>query len=157
MGATDHLAYPGDGEGPLRQIILSAYEIDRCAVSNDDFAAFVDATGYRTESEVLGWSFVFARTSARTTSRPPAPPPTLPGGGKSRARPGAIPKVHRPASPTALTILSSTSVGTTPSHTPVGPARRSPLRPNGSEPPAADLSPSPTPGATNSPPAESTV
>ena len=60
MGATDHLAYPGDGEGPLRQITLNAYEIDRCAVSNDDFAAFVDATGYRTESEVLGWSFVFA-------------------------------------------------------------------------------------------------
>lgn len=60
MGATDHLAYPGDGEGPLRQITLSAYEIDRCTVSNHDFAAFIDAAGYRTESEVLGWSFVFA-------------------------------------------------------------------------------------------------
>ncbi|MDE2745542.1 MAG: formylglycine-generating enzyme family protein [Chloroflexota bacterium] len=60
MGAVDDLAYPGDGEGPLREIELSAYEIDACAVSNSDFASFVDATGYRTESESIGWSFVFA-------------------------------------------------------------------------------------------------
>ena len=60
MGSVDELSYPGDGEGPLREIELSAYEIDACAVSNADFAAFVDDTGYRTESELLGWSFVFA-------------------------------------------------------------------------------------------------
>ncbi len=60
MGSVDALSYPGDGEGPLREIKLSAYEIDACAVSNADFAAFVDSTGYRTESELIGWSFVFA-------------------------------------------------------------------------------------------------
>lgn len=60
MGSIDELAYPGDGEGPLREIELTAFEIDACAVSNADFAAFVDATGYRTESELIGWSFVFA-------------------------------------------------------------------------------------------------
>ena len=60
MGSVDHLSYPGDGEGPLRDIQLTAYEIDACAVSNADFAAFADDTGYRTESEQIGWSFVFA-------------------------------------------------------------------------------------------------
>ena len=60
MGSVDHLAYPGDGEGPLRSVELSAFEIDIHAVSNEDFAAFVADTGYRTESEELGWSFVFA-------------------------------------------------------------------------------------------------
>lgn len=60
MGSVDHLSYPGDGEGPLRQIALISYEIDACAVSNADFAAFVDDSGYRTESELIGWSFVFA-------------------------------------------------------------------------------------------------
>ena len=60
MGSVDHLAYPGDGEGPLREIDLSAFEIDTCAVSNADFATFVEDTGFQTESELLGWSFVFA-------------------------------------------------------------------------------------------------
>ena len=60
MGSVDELSYPGDGEGPLREVTLSAYEIDVCTVSSADFAAFVDATGYLTESERIGWSFVFA-------------------------------------------------------------------------------------------------
>ena len=60
MGSTDRYAYPGDGEGPLRTISLSAFAISSCAVSNTAFAAFVAATGYRTESERSGWSFVFA-------------------------------------------------------------------------------------------------
>ncbi len=60
MGSVDELSYPGDGEGPLREVTLSAYEIDVCAVSNQDFAVFVEATGYETESERIGWSFVFA-------------------------------------------------------------------------------------------------
>lgn len=60
MGSVDDLAYPGDGEGPLRQVELSAFEIDVHAVTNEDFAAFVADTGYRTDSERMGWSFVFA-------------------------------------------------------------------------------------------------
>ena len=60
MGADDDLSYPGDGEGPLRTVELGAFEIDACAVTNEEFAAFVEATGYTTESERLGWSFVFA-------------------------------------------------------------------------------------------------
>ena len=60
MGSDDHLAYPDDGEAPVREVETSAYWIDACAVSNADFAAFVDETGYGSEAERFGWSFVFA-------------------------------------------------------------------------------------------------
>lgn len=72
-----------DGEGPLRTVTLSPYFIDRYSVTNEgnfqlfhflylvetnisfihlylsDFQKFVDTTGYVTESEHFGWSFVF--------------------------------------------------------------------------------------------------
>ncbi len=50
---------PGDGEGPRRRIQLSGCRIDTTAVTNAQFAAFVDATGHQTEAERAGWSFVF--------------------------------------------------------------------------------------------------
>jgi len=49
-----------DGEGPPHAIELAPFWIDACAVSNADFAAFVDETGRVTEAERFGWSFVFA-------------------------------------------------------------------------------------------------
>ena len=60
MGSADPLAYPDDGEGPVRRATIDPYRIDRCAVTNARFAAFVAATGYVTEAERFGWSFVFA-------------------------------------------------------------------------------------------------
>ena len=60
MGSDDRWAYPADGEGPVRRISVSPFWVDRYAVSNARFAAFVEATGYRTEAEHYGWSFVFA-------------------------------------------------------------------------------------------------
>ena len=59
MGSEDQFAYPDDGEGPVREVETSAYRIDACAVSNADFAAFVDDSGFVTEAERFGWSFVF--------------------------------------------------------------------------------------------------
>ena len=50
---------PADGEGPARRVRLDAYRIDPHAVSNRRFAAFVEATGYRTDAERFGWSMVF--------------------------------------------------------------------------------------------------
>ncbi len=38
---------------------LAPFQIDAFPVTNQDFAAFVDATGYLTEAERFGWSFVF--------------------------------------------------------------------------------------------------
>jgi formylglycine-generating enzyme len=59
MGSDDPAAHPMDGEGPVRPVLLSPFEIDAVCVSNRRFARFVEATGYRTASEVFGWSFVF--------------------------------------------------------------------------------------------------
>jgi sulfatase modifying factor 1 len=60
MGSVDPLAYREDGEGPVHEVLLRPFAIDCYAVSNDRFAAFVDATGYLTDAERWGWSFVFA-------------------------------------------------------------------------------------------------
>ncbi|HET6628070.1 MAG TPA: formylglycine-generating enzyme family protein [Nocardioidaceae bacterium] len=60
MGNDSALSYPADGEGPVREVSTGAFWIDACAVSNTDFDRFVRRTGYRTEAERSGWSFVFA-------------------------------------------------------------------------------------------------
>lgn len=49
----------GDGETPRHAVALSAFSIDATTVTNDAFAAFVDATGYVTDAEDLGVSAVF--------------------------------------------------------------------------------------------------
>jgi formylglycine-generating enzyme required for sulfatase activity len=51
MGGQDHLAYPGDGEGPVRRVRVDGFRIDDCAVSNEQFARFAAATGHVTEAE----------------------------------------------------------------------------------------------------------
>jgi formylglycine-generating enzyme required for sulfatase activity len=40
-------------------VLLDPFYVDICPVTNAQFQEFVQATGYRTESEQLGWSFVF--------------------------------------------------------------------------------------------------
>jgi len=59
MGSEDRFAYPADGEGPVHDVRLRAFRIDRHAVSNDLFATFTEATGHVTDAERWGWSFVF--------------------------------------------------------------------------------------------------
>ena len=59
MGSESPDAFPTDGEGPLRQVSLTAFYISKFAVTNEQFAEFVRKTGYRTEAERFGWSFVF--------------------------------------------------------------------------------------------------
>ena len=59
MGDDSVWAYPGDGEAPVHDVELAAFRIDRYAVTNDAFAAFVDATAWTTDAERYGWSFVF--------------------------------------------------------------------------------------------------
>jgi formylglycine-generating enzyme len=60
MGSDGPEAVPGDGEGPVREVVVEPFAIDAYCVSNDRFAAFVAETGYVTDAERLGWSFVFA-------------------------------------------------------------------------------------------------
>jgi formylglycine-generating enzyme required for sulfatase activity len=59
MGSEDTEAVPGDGEGPVREVAVEAFAIDAHCVSNQRFAAFVDATGHVTDAERYAWSFVF--------------------------------------------------------------------------------------------------
>src|SRR5579884_1785647 len=59
MGTDSEEGFPADGEGPVREVFVDPFYIDIYPVTNERFAEFVKATGYRTESERLGWSFVF--------------------------------------------------------------------------------------------------
>ncbi|SDL01128.1 formylglycine-generating enzyme family protein [Streptomyces indicus] len=61
MGTEDADANPGDGEGPVREVTVAPFAIDAYALTNARFAAFVEQTGYRTEAESFGWSYVFAK------------------------------------------------------------------------------------------------
>lgn len=60
MGSTDERADPADGEAPVHLVQLAPFVVDAVTVSNDRFATFVAATGYSTDAERAGWSFVFA-------------------------------------------------------------------------------------------------
>lgn len=59
MGAEGPQVNPSDGEGPVRPVDLDPFRIDAVTVTNAAFTSFVDATGYVTEAERFGWSFVF--------------------------------------------------------------------------------------------------
>jgi formylglycine-generating enzyme len=59
MGTDYAEGFPGDGEGPVHEVSLRAFAIDRYPVTNRRFREFVQATGYKTEAEMFGWSFVF--------------------------------------------------------------------------------------------------
>ena len=43
----------------MREVCVDSFWVDRFAVSNEDFAEFIEATAYATEAERFGWSFVF--------------------------------------------------------------------------------------------------
>ncbi len=56
---TDDPTFPSDGEGPVREVTLPPFWIEPFAVTNAQFAEFVEETGYQTEAERFGWSYVF--------------------------------------------------------------------------------------------------
>lgn len=59
MGDSSGAANIADGEEPRRRISIEGFSIDVTTVTNDDFARFVAATGYRTDAERFGVSAVF--------------------------------------------------------------------------------------------------
>jgi sulfatase modifying factor 1 len=70
MGSESRDGFPADGEAPVRQITISPFRISSYAVTNAEFKLFVEATGYITEAERFGWSFVFhLLCSEQTTQR----------------------------------------------------------------------------------------
>ena len=68
MGSGDR-RFPEDGEGPVRPVTLSTFAIACHAVSNLQFGDFVRATGYTTDAERFGWSFVFSGLLSEKTKR----------------------------------------------------------------------------------------
>jgi formylglycine-generating enzyme required for sulfatase activity len=59
MGTEDKEGFPADGEGPIREVTIDPFYMDRHPVTNEQFREFVQATGYKSEAEQYGWSFVF--------------------------------------------------------------------------------------------------
>jgi sulfatase modifying factor 1 len=59
MGTDDDIGFPEDGENPTREVTIDPFYIDQHAVTNAEFLQFVRDTGYTTEAEEFGWSFVF--------------------------------------------------------------------------------------------------
>ncbi|MFJ6463041.1 formylglycine-generating enzyme family protein [Streptomyces sp. NPDC091387] len=88
MGGEDEDAFPDDGEGPVREVTTGPFHIDAACVSNARFAVFTKATGYRTEAELLGWSYVFG-SFVPPAARRAVLPGTVPGAPWWRAVTGA--------------------------------------------------------------------
>ncbi|TQS74985.1 formylglycine-generating enzyme family protein [Ornithinibacillus gellani] len=59
MGTNYKQGFPADGEGPIHKVEVKPFYIDVHTVTNKQFQTFIDATGYVTEAERFGWSFVF--------------------------------------------------------------------------------------------------
>lgn len=59
IGTDDGIGFPEDGEGPVRDVKVDSFLIDKYAVTNAEFFRFVKETGYTTDAEQFGWSFVF--------------------------------------------------------------------------------------------------
>uniref|UniRef100_A0A8C8VFJ6 Sulfatase-modifying factor enzyme-like domain-containing protein n=1 Tax=Pelusios castaneus TaxID=367368 RepID=A0A8C8VFJ6_9SAUR len=49
----------GKKEGPLQEVTVKSFAIDKYPVTNRDFREFVREKKYKTEAEAFGWSFVF--------------------------------------------------------------------------------------------------
>jgi formylglycine-generating enzyme required for sulfatase activity len=59
MGDSKNEGFEADGETPQRLVKVDPFYIGECAVTNAEFAEFVNATNYKTETEKFGWSYVF--------------------------------------------------------------------------------------------------
>ncbi|WP_199522759.1 formylglycine-generating enzyme family protein [Haloferax sp. Atlit-4N] len=59
MGTDSDVGFPQDGEGPTRSVTVDSFYMDKYAVMNAQFLEFVRDTGYTTDAERFGWSFVF--------------------------------------------------------------------------------------------------
>lgn len=78
MGTEDADRNRGDGESPVRSVEVPDFRIDATCVTNAEFAAFVGETGYVTEAEEFGWSFVFGALLEPELRRASRKPPGTP-------------------------------------------------------------------------------
>lgn len=59
LGSENDESSVEDGETVRRRVMLEAFYMDKYAVTNEQFSSFVADTGYVTDAEKYGWSFVF--------------------------------------------------------------------------------------------------
>ena len=59
MGTDSQEGFKEDGEGPIRRVQMKSFYIAKYAVTNSEFLKFIQDTGYITEAERFGWSYVF--------------------------------------------------------------------------------------------------
>ncbi len=148
---------PGDGEGPVRQVRVAPFQMAPRVVTNEQFARFAKDTGYRTEAERFGWSYVFAAflpgALRRASPRPAAAPWWCGVESACWAAPKG-PAVRRAA---ARSIRWCRCPGTTLPPTATGRGCGCPQRSNGSTRPEGDRYDAVTRGATSSPPVVGTV
>ena len=69
MGTSSSEGFADDGEGPVRNITVKPFYMDKFAVTNAQFTEFVEATDYKTEAEQFGWSFVFYSFISEDTAK----------------------------------------------------------------------------------------
>lgn len=78
MGDAWAEGYPADGETPVHEVFLDPFRIDTTAVTNAQFAQFVQATGYTTDAQRLGSSSVFHLAVAAASTDVLGQSPTSP-------------------------------------------------------------------------------
>lgn len=69
MGSEDADGWASDGEGPIRPVTVDPFWIDATTVTNARFETFIEETGYITEAERFGWSYVFLVLLPRSKQR----------------------------------------------------------------------------------------
>ncbi|UOQ49307.1 formylglycine-generating enzyme family protein [Gracilibacillus caseinilyticus] len=68
MGTNDEDGFKADGEGPVQEVSVAPFYLDIHTVTNRQFKAFINDTGYQTEAEQYGWSFVFYQFIDKNTN-----------------------------------------------------------------------------------------
>jgi len=69
---TNSPAIEVDEEGPLRTRKITGFRMMATPVTNAQFARFIQDTGYATEAERFGWSFVFYKALSGAAAKTPA-------------------------------------------------------------------------------------
>ncbi|KAK7878435.1 hypothetical protein WMY93_034322 [Mugilogobius chulae] len=141
---------PADGEGPQRLVHIDPFFMDVQEVTNRQFQSFVTATGYVTEAEKFGDSFVFEgllseAVKSEISQAVAAAPWWLPVKGADWRHPegkdsNITDRLEHPVLHVSWLMLWPTAPGST---------RDSPLRPSGSSPAEEDSKTDFTPGGTS--------